>query len=232
MLVASVFALLWSISSASNSPEGARILVFGDSLSAAYGFPREEGWVALMVQRLNERPITWEVHNPSISGETTAGGRNRLDAQLAQWEPDLVILGLGGNDGLRGLSLRALRENLEAMIMASLARNAQVILLGMDIPPNYGPAYTERFRAIYRDLAANHALDLLPFRMDQFAADAALLLDDGIHPSAAAQPLILEQIWPRVLPLLESIEARYQARYRSEAVSLRQARMKCLLGCG
>lgn len=198
--------MLWSVSAASNSPDVHRVLVFGDSLSAAHGIDGRSGWVNLLEQRMHQREPPWDVHNASVGGETTAGGRTRLPDLLERLQPDLVILELGGNDGLRGLSLRAMRENLGAMLEAIEAAGAMALLVGIEIPPNYGPVYTERFRAVFHDLAAEHEVALLPFLLEGVALDAEMMLDDGIHPSADAQPRILENVWTVLEPLLEGRE--------------------------
>jgi len=199
-------ALLWSVSAASNSPHSLHLLVFGDSLSAAHGIDRGAGWVTLLEARLADRGQPWEVHNASVGGETTAGGRTRLPALLDRLQPDLVILELGGNDGLRGLSLRAMRENLEAMLDRIEASGAEVLLVGIEIPPNYGPLYTDRFRQVFADLASARDLALLPFLLEGVALEPEMMLDDGIHPSADAQPRILENVWAELEALLERVE--------------------------
>jgi len=204
-------ALLWSISVASNSHDMHRVLVFGDSLSAAHGIDGHAGWVSLLEVRIRERELPWEVHNASVGGETTAGGRTRLPALLDQLQPDLVILELGGNDGLRGLSLRAMRENLGAMLEAVETAGATALLVGIEIPPNYGPVYTERFRAVFHELAAEHDVALLPFLLDGVALDPEMMLDDGIHPSAEAQPRILENVWTVLEPLLVGRDSQVTA---------------------
>ncbi|TVP82232.1 arylesterase [Thioalkalivibrio sp.] len=205
-LMAVVLALLWSVSGASNSPDPHRILVFGDSLSAAHGIAGDAGWVSLLEQRLDERDAPWRVRNASVGGETTAGGRTRLPALLEEFQPDLVILELGGNDGLRGLSLRAMRENLEAMVDASESAGAKVLLAGIQIPPNYGPVYTERFAAVFADLAVERELAFVPFLLEGIALEPEMMLEDGIHPSADAQARILQNIWDELEALVERVE--------------------------
>lgn len=171
------------------------ILVFGDSISAAYGMRVEEGWVALLQSRLEEQGYGWRVVNASVSGETTAGGRARLERALKLHQPRVVILELGANDGLRGLPLERMRANLEAMISSIRAHEAEVVLVGMPLPTNYGPVYTRRFRAVFEDLADKHRLAFVPFLMSDAAARRTLLQEDGLHPNAKAQPLLLERIW-------------------------------------
>ena len=201
-----IVAMLWSPGAAANSVDPHRVLVFGDSLSAAWGMPEAAGWVALLQERLTERDPDWEVINASISGETTAGGRERLPAVLEREEPDVVILGLGGNDGLRGLSLAAMRDNLEAMIDAIEAHGAQPLLLGIRIPPSYGRRYTERFEAVFEDLASERELPFEPFLLESIVFEDGMLMDDGIHPTPEAQPFLLEAVWPHLKPLLNAVE--------------------------
>lgn len=190
--------LLWGVAA-----EAAQaILVFGDSLSAAYGMPQESGWVALLEQRVRREKPGYRVINASISGETTRGGRYRIEQVLADHQPAVVILELGANDGLRGLPLDATRANLDAIIAACRNRKARVLLVGMRLPPNYGTAYAAKFRAIYEQAAQRHKIPLLPFLLEGFAANSELFQADGLHPTAAAQPLIMEQIWIRLQPLL------------------------------
>ncbi|WP_431025676.1 arylesterase [Halomonas sp. H5] len=176
-----------------------RLLVVGDSLSAAYGIEARQGWVALLAQRLDGRA---EVINASISGETSGGGAARLPDLLGQHAPDIVLLELGGNDGLRGLPPGQLRANLTRMIEASQAATAEVLLLGIDIPPNYGQAYRDAFTGVFHRLADDYDLLLVPFLLEGIALDSELMQSDGIHPNAAAQPLILDNVWPALEPLL------------------------------
>ncbi|MCL6556958.1 MAG: arylesterase [Burkholderiales bacterium] len=184
---------------ASSAP---RILVLGDSLAAAYGVPREAGWVSLLQSRLRQEKFPHEVVNASISGETTAGGRNRLPELLARYRPQLVILELGANDGLRGLALTQTEENLSAMITLAKDAGARVLLLGMRLPPNYGPAYTEPFHALFGRLARRHKVAYVPFLLEKIAGERRFFQADGLHPTAEAQPLILETVWPALAPLL------------------------------
>jgi len=179
-----------------------RILVYGDSISAAYGIELDAGWVALLQQRLRAEDQPHAVVNASVSGETTAGGRARLPALLAQDRYALVMLELGGNDGLRGLSLAQTEANLRAMIEVTQAAGAKVLLLGMRLPPNYGPTYTNAFAAIYTTLARESGAALVPFLLDGVATDPALMLPDRIHPRAEAQPRLLDLVWPVLVPLL------------------------------
>jgi acyl-CoA thioesterase I len=178
------------------------ILVLGDSLSAAYGIPAEQGWVDLLQRRLVENGFPHRVVNASISGDTTSGGLSRLPAALAREHPALVVLELGANDGLRGQSLDAMADNLARMIELSQQAGARVALAEMRIPPNYGPAYTQKFQSIFGELAAHYDIALIPFLLDGVAGDRALIQDDGLHPSAEAQPQILDNVWPALETLL------------------------------
>jgi acyl-CoA thioesterase-1 len=179
------------------------ILVVGDSLSAGYGIELRDAWVTLLQQRLTKQGYLHAVVNASISGDTTAGGRTRLPAALKRHRPQIVILELGGNDGLRGLSLRETRANLDTMIKAAQSAGAQVLLVGIHLPPNYGPDYTGKFHAIYRDLAHTYSLAFVPFLLEGVALTPGLMQPDGIHPRAAAQPRLLDNVWPYLEPLLK-----------------------------
>jgi acyl-CoA thioesterase-1 len=179
------------------------ILVFGDSLSAAYRIPRDQGWVALLQQRLRQQALPQQVVNASVSGETTSGGWSRLPAALKQHKPDIVVLELGANDGLRGLPVADMQRNLEAMIKASRDAGARVLLVGMLIPPNYGPRYTHAFAASFKELAERYDLPLLPFLLEGVAGKRALTQDDGLHPTAGAQEKILDNVWEVLQPMLK-----------------------------
>lgn len=178
------------------------LLVLGDSLSAAFGIDTRSGWVSLLAERLAARGLDLRVVNASISGDTTAGGLARLPPLLAEHRPRVVVIELGGNDGLRGLPLPVVRGNLEGLIRASRDAGARVLLLGMRIPPNYGPRYTEAFHTLYADLAQRYEVPLVPFFLDGVAAQPGLMQDDGIHPRAEAQPRLLDNVWPALEPLL------------------------------
>lgn len=171
----------------------------GDSISAAYGIQREEGWVALLENRLG--PEAANVINASVSGETTAGGVARLPV-LLEHEPDLVVIELGGNDGLRGLPIPRIRENLLSMTTAVIEAGAIPLIVGMQIPPNYGPQYTEGFREAFVDVATETGSAIVPFFLEGVATDGNLMQDDGIHPTAEAQPLLVDIIWPFIETLL------------------------------
>ena len=174
----------------------------GDSLSAGYGIRLEQGWVALLQERLRKEGYGHRVVNASASGETTGGALTRLPRALEQHQPAVVVLELGANDGLRGLPVADIRANLEHMIGLAQAAHARVLLIGMRVPPNYGPAYTQAFDGIFADLAKRHELALVPFLMEGIALDDSQFQDDGMHPNASAQPRLLETVWPRLQPLL------------------------------
>lgn len=177
------------------------ILVLGDSLSAGYGIRPEQAWPSLLTQRLAERRIDYTVANLSISGETTAGGRSRLAAALATHQPAVVVLALGSNDGLRGLSIKQTRGNLEAMVDAAQKAGARVLVAGMRLPPNYGP-YAEQFFQSFADMAKAKKTALLPFLLEPVVTRPEMFQADRLHPTAEAQPLLLEHIWPKLQPLL------------------------------
>lgn len=179
-------------------------LIFGDSLSAAYGIPRDDGWVHLLQQRLRQAGYPHRIVNASVSGETTAGGLRRLPAQLERHRPDILIIELGGNDGLRGQPTAAMTNNLESMVQLGQAAGARVALLGMRIPSNYGPAYAQAFHQSYADVAEATGAALLPFFLEPIALSQDAFLPDGIHPNAGAQPRLLEHAWPALQPLFKS----------------------------
>jgi acyl-CoA thioesterase-1 len=179
-----------------------RLLVVGDSLSAEYGLPRDTGWVKLLADRVSQGRAKYNVVNASISGETTSGGRTRIAALLKQHQPAVVVIALGANDGLRGLPLPAMRENLGAMIDASRAAGARVLLVGVRIPPNYGRDYSERFFATFGEISRQRSVALVPFLLDGFADQLEYFQPDRIHPNERAQRLMLDNVWPRLRPLL------------------------------
>ena len=178
------------------------ILVLGDSLSAAYGIALADGWVALLQSRLRERGLDWRVVNAGISGDTTAGGLTRLPELLKRHRPAILIVELGANDGLRGLKPTVVRDNLARIIQAGRAAGSRVLLTGIQLPPNYGAAYNQAFQAVFQDLAAAQGVPLVPGLLAGVAEDRALMQADGVHPGVAAQPRILDNVWPVLEPLL------------------------------
>lgn len=180
------------------------LLIFGDSLSTGYGLTRGTGWVDLLAQRIERNNYPWRVVNASISGETTAGGATRLPTVLRQHRPAIVIIELGGNDGLRGLPIDAMRSNLDRMIKTATRAGARPILVGMRLPPNYGIQYTTKFHDTFRTLAQRYGIVLVPFLLERVAARADLFQLDMIHPTARAQPLVLEEVWAYLEPLLRA----------------------------
>ena len=184
------------------------VLIVGDSLSAGYGLADRENWPALLQQRLEASGYPHRVVNASISGDTSSGGLARLPRALEQNAPAVVVIGLGGNDGLRAIPIPEFRQNMARMIQKAQEAGARVVLAGVHIPPNYGPDYTTAFHNVYHELAAEHGTALVPFILDGVALDPDLMQDDGLHPTAAAQPLILDNLWPALEPLLRSTIAR------------------------
>ena len=183
----------------SNAPV---LLVVGDSISAGYGLARGEGWVDLLAARLAREGHRERVVNASISGDTTAGGSARLPALLREHRPSIVVIELGGNDALRGTHLDATRANLDAMVKAALAAHAKVLLIGMQVPPNYGSAYARSFAALFADVAKQNDVPLVPYLFEGFGDDLAQFQEDRIHPKAAAEPRILDNVWPALSRLL------------------------------
>jgi len=179
------------------------IVVVGDSLSAAYGLPQERGWVALLGERIKRERLDYSVVNASISGDTTGGGLSRIDRLLVQHKPAVVVLELGGNDGLRGLPIADMRNNLAAMVERSRKAGARVVLVGVYIPPNYGPDYTKAFFDSFGELAKRHKTALVPYIMEDFALKPEFFQADRIHPSVEAQPLMMERVWKALRPLLK-----------------------------
>ncbi len=193
------FVALPSIAMAENP----KILIYGDSLSAAYGIAKQQGWPTLLQNKLIAKHYQYNVINTSISGETTSGGLSRLTATLAEFKPNIIILELGANDGLRGLPLTEMTNNLNEMITLSKKYKLKVLLVGMKIPPNYGPKYTASFSQTYSQLSQQHKISLVPFMLETIAANPNLIQDDGLHPNAIGQPIILENIWSKLQPLLK-----------------------------
>ena len=178
------------------------VLVVGDSLSAAFGMELREGWVALLAARLVQQQPRYRVVNASVSGDTTANGLARLPRLLAEHRPAIVIIELGGNDGLRGLAPEQMKKNIGTMIAKSKVQGAKVLLLGVELPPNYGPKYNERFQRVYKDLAAENRVPLVPSVMDGVGTKVELMQADRIHPNAAAQEKMLDNVWPALRTLL------------------------------
>jgi len=178
------------------------VLIVGDSISAAFGLDTRLGWVSLLEQRLQKEGFTDKVVNASVSGDTSAGGQARLPALLAEHKPQLVVLELGGNDGLRGQQPAQLQQNLASMIQQSQKAGAKVLLLGMRIPPNYGARYTQAFEAVYSNLAEQEKVPLVPFFLEGVGGIPELMQADGLHPAVAAQGKLLENVWPTLKPLL------------------------------
>jgi len=179
------------------------ILVLGDSLSAGYGIRVEQGWVTLLQGRLKQEGYEYRVVNASVSGETTGGALARLPRALEIQKPSVVIVELGANDGLRGLPIADVRRNFASILSLSQRAGARILLIGMRIPPNYGPAYTEAFHDLYGELAKGYHLPLVPFFLDGVALDDSLMQEDGLHPNALGQPRLLDQVWPMLKPLLK-----------------------------
>jgi len=196
-------SLLAPVLACARGPAAGPILVLGDSLSAEHNIPAGSGWVSLLERRLAQAGTAKHaVVNASISGETSAGALARLPALLAKHRPAVVVIELGGNDALRGLSPAQLRGNLEKMIVQAKGAGAKVLLLGIDVPPNYGPAYRDRLRKGYAELAQAHGAALVPFFLEGVALQPGLMQADGLHPTAAAQPRLLDNVWPALKPLL------------------------------
>jgi acyl-CoA thioesterase-1 len=199
--------------------EQATILVLGDSLSSAYNMPPGAGWVALLEGYLRDEGLSWEVVNASVSGDTTRGGMARLPAALEAHSPDIVIVELGGNDGLRGVSFAEMGNNLRAIAEQALEAGAEVLLLGVHMPGNYGPAYDQRFRAVYREVAEDLDLAFVPQFLEGVTEDSSLMQEDLLHPSAQAQPRLLENVLPTLLPLLERSASSSSSASRAPAGS-------------
>lgn len=200
--------------------EDTKVLVFGDSLSAGYGLQAGEGWVALLAERAQAEGLPVALVNASISGETTRGGLRRLGDVLARQAPDVVILELGGNDGLRGYPIGQIHGNLREMVKAIKATGAEVLLVSIPLPPNYGPRYVRAFQGVFEAVAAAEGVRLLPFTRSLLPLDDDMMQADGIHPTAKAQPLMLEALWPTLAPLIGATMANAAPPERREAVTL------------
>ena len=195
----SVVFVAWSPQVLAAKPE---ILIYGDSLSAGYGLAQQQGWVALLEKRIDNEHYPYTVMNASISGETTSGGLSRFASTLVNTQPTIVVLELGANDGLRGLPVKSMSNNLKSMIEQSKKVGAKVLLLGMKIPPNYGPQYSQSFSNTYTQLSKEQKISLVPFMLENVAGKRELIQDDGLHPNPQGQPIILENIWPSLQMLL------------------------------
>ena len=178
------------------------ILILGDSLSAGYGVPAGQGWVSLLKEKLGSEKYSYAVVNASISGETTGGGRSRLPDLVKKYHPEILVIELGANDGLRGHPVNVLRENLAAMVETGQNAHARVLLVAVPIPPNYGPAYTAQYNQGFRDISRTHHTAFAPSLLGKVPLDASLMQADGLHPTAAAQPALLDHVWPTLKPLL------------------------------
>lgn len=184
------------------STENPKILIFGDSLSAGYGLVQAQGWGTLLQKKLTDEHYQYTVVNASISGETTIGGNTRFAETLTRFKPSIIILELGANDGLRGLPIQSMKQNLKNMIVLGKKSGAKILLIGMKIPPNYGPKYTASFSQTYLKLSQQQQVPLVPFMLENIAAKPSLIQEDGLHPNALGQTLILDNIWPKLKPLL------------------------------
>jgi acyl-CoA thioesterase-1 len=193
----------WVIALQNAAAADRTILVFGDSLSAAYGLRAEQGWVALLDNRLRAQGYGYNVVNASVSGETTSGGLQRLPRALELNKPQILVLELGANDALRGLPLATAKDNLSKMVELGQRAGAQVLLVGMRIPPNYGPKYTADFVQMYRDLSTRYRVPLVPFLLESVALDRSRMQEDGLHPNALGEPAVLDTLWPQLVPLLK-----------------------------
>ena len=192
-----------AVAQVAKTPAVRTVLVLGDSLSAAHNIPIESGWVSLLDARLSKMVPKAAAVNASISGETSLSGRNRLPALLHKYHPAVLVIELGANDGLQGLSLPALKDNLAAMIDLAQKAKIRVLLLGIELPVNYGPQYRDGLRAVYADLAKAKHTGLVPFLLDGVAMDPAKMQEDGLHPVASAEPQVLDTVWPQLEPLLK-----------------------------
>jgi acyl-CoA thioesterase-1 len=178
------------------------ILVYGDSLSAAYGIPQNAGWVALLGERLTQRNSNYTVVNASISGETSAGGAARIGAALAKSQPAIVIVELGANDGLRGLPVAQMKTNLTAIVKAAKRQGARVVLVGMQLPPNYGAQYVNAFRAAFREVARDERIPLVPYLLEGVPNEREMFQPDNLHPVAATQPVLMENVWRKLAAMV------------------------------
>jgi acyl-CoA thioesterase I len=197
----SVVLLFLVVAPAFSAP---KILIFGDSLSTGYGIEKSQSWVSLLEAKIKKHNLSAQVINASISGETTIGGANKIQQVLQLHHPDIIIIALGGNDGLRGLNLNEMQANLETIIKAAKKTGSEVMLIGMKIPPNYGMQYTQQFHATYQNLSQQYQTQLVPFLLEGVGGNPALMQEDGLHPNATAQPKILDNVWVTLSPLLQN----------------------------
>jgi acyl-CoA thioesterase I len=197
----SVVLLFLVVAPAFSAP---KILIFGDSLSTGYGIEKSQSWVSLLEAKIKKHNLSAQVINASISGETTIGGANKIQQVLQLHHPDIIIIALGGNDGLRGLNLNEMQANLEKIIKAAKKTGSEVMLIGMKIPPNYGMQYTQQFHATYQNLSQQYQTQLVPFLLEGIGGNPALMQEDGLHPNATAQPKILDNVWVTLSPLLQN----------------------------
>ena len=204
LVIAVVLPAASAWSAAASPPDAPTLLVVGDSLSAGYGLSSGQGWVDLLQRKLTAQGYAYKVVNASISGDTTAGGRSRIAAALGTHKPRVVIIELGGNDGLRGSALDSVRANLDYMVETAQKAGAQVLIAGMQLPPNYGGNYVHKFAAMFADVARERKAALVPFLLEGFGDRPDLFQADRIHPTAQAQPLMMENIWPELKKLLQS----------------------------
>ena len=195
-------SVFWVANATANNQVSQNILIVGDSISAAYGMDLNQGWAALLETRIKAVEKNYRVINASISGNTSGDGLSRLPRLLEQYTPSIVIIELGGNDGLRGFPVKVLEKNLQRMIDMSQAAQAKVILAGIEIPPNYGQRYTDLFRETFKKLAKNNTVSFIPFILEDIALRPELMQDDGIHPTADAQTILLDNFWPTINELL------------------------------
>lgn len=202
--LSSIVLLLFLLLVPMQSHAAQKILIVGDSLSAGYGIDQRQGWVALLQQRLQQQELDYQVVNASITGDTTRGGVSRLPAALSREQPAVLIIALGGNDGLRGFLPQQTRANLSRMIELGRTSGAKILLLGIKLPMNYGRAFGEKFHRLYLDLAREQKVTLVPFFLEGVAETRALMQADGIHPAAEAQPRILDNVWKQLAPLLSA----------------------------
>lgn len=209
-MTASLLSFPISVHAASSAAP--TLLVFGDSLSAGYGLTPGSGWVNLLEQRMKSAGYAYRIVNASVSGETTAGGATRIEAALREHRPAIIVIELGGNDGLRGLPIEQMRKNLAAIIETSERRGAEPILLGMRLPPNYGTSYTTKFQDMYNGLARRYKIPLVPFLLERIAARADYFQLDMVHPTAAAQSLILEEVWTHLEPVLRARQKKQRQK--------------------